>query len=148
MTIGKTASTLRYQSQALSQSITSPGTKQVKRMRYPLYALLFSFCIPASTEEKKDEEEAIKIEQDEEVEFWYTSKTPSGIMCRVLNDRQVEYEGKPWSLSGLARYLTKAKNCIPGPHYLNTRAIGSTISAPASGCKRLRENCLCHLYLH
>lgn len=38
-------------------------------------------------------------------------------MCRVLNDRQVEYEGKPWSLSGLARYLTKAKNCIPGPHY-------------------------------
>ena len=69
--------------------------------------------IPASTEEKKDEEEAIKIEeetqerkarfsfeainseQDEKVEFWYTSKTPSGIMCRVLNDRQVEYEGKP-----------------------------------------------------
>lgn len=36
MTIGKTASTLRYQSQALSQSITSPGTKQVKRMQYPL----------------------------------------------------------------------------------------------------------------
>ena len=97
MTIGKTASTLRYQSQALSQSITSPGTKQVKRMQYPLYALLFSFCIPASTEEKKDEEEAIKIEeetqdrkarfsfetinieQEEEEEFWYTSKTPSGI---------------------------------------------------------------------
>lgn len=67
-------------------------------MQYPLYALLFSFCIPASTEEKKDAEEAIKIEeetqerkarfsfeainieQDEEVEFWYTSKTPSGIM--------------------------------------------------------------------
>lgn len=108
-------------------------------MQYPLYALLFSFCIPASTEEKKDEEEAIKIEaetqerkarfsfeainieQDEEVEFWYTCKTPSGIMCRVLNDRQVEYEGKPWSLSGLARYLTKAKNCIPGPHYFKNK---------------------------
>lgn len=91
--------------------------------------------IPASTEEKRDEEEAIKIEEEtqerkacfsfeliniepgEEVEFWYTSKTPSGIMCRVLNDRQVEYEGKPWSLSGLARNLTNAKNCVPGPHY-------------------------------
>lgn len=91
--------------------------------------------IPASNEEKKEEEEAFKIEeeaqerraqfsfelihiaQDEEVEFWYTSKVPSGIMCRVLNDRQVEYEGKPWSLSALARYLTKAKNCVPGPHY-------------------------------
>lgn len=63
------------------------------------------------------ENPAIKIEQDEEVELWYTSKTPSGIMCRVLNDRQVEYEGKPWSLSGLARKLTNAKNCVPGPHY-------------------------------
>ena len=91
--------------------------------------------IPASSEEKKDEEEAIQIEEEtqerrasfsfesikiapgEEVEFWYNSKTPSGIMCRVLNDRQVQYEGKTWSLSGLARKLTNAKNCVPGPHY-------------------------------
>lgn len=91
--------------------------------------------IPASTEEKRDEEEAIKIEEEtqerkacfsfeliniepgEEVEFWYTSKTPSGIMCKVLDDRHVEYDGKSWSLSGLARNLTNAKNCVPGPHY-------------------------------
>lgn len=91
--------------------------------------------IPASTEEKKDEEEAIKIEDEtqerrvcfsfgliniepgEEVEFWYTSKKTSGIICRVLDDRHVEYDGKSWSLSGLARKLTNAKNCVPGPHY-------------------------------
>lgn len=91
--------------------------------------------IPASTEEKKDEDEAIKIEEEtqerkarfsfeliniepgEEVEFWYTYKNPSGIMCKVLDDRHVEYDGKSWSLSGLARKLTNAKNCVPGPHY-------------------------------
>lgn len=91
--------------------------------------------IPASSEEKKDEEEAIKIEEEtqerkarfsfeliniepgEEIEFWYTYKNPSGIMCKVLDDRHVEYDGKSWSLSGLARKLTNAKNCVPGPHY-------------------------------
>lgn len=91
--------------------------------------------IPASTEEKKDEEEAITIEEEtqerrarfsfeliniepgEEVEFWYTYKNPSGIMCKVLDDRHIEYDGKSWSLSGLARKLTNAKNCVPGPHY-------------------------------
>lgn len=91
--------------------------------------------IPASTEEKKDEEEAVKIEEEtqerkarfsfeliniepgEEVEFWYTYKDSSGIICKVLDDRHVEYDGKSWSLSGLARKLTNAKNCVPGPHY-------------------------------
>ncbi len=91
--------------------------------------------IPASTEEKKDEAEAIKIEEEtqerrarfsfeliniepgKEVEFWYTYKNPSGIMCKVLDDRHIEYDGKSWSLSGLARKLTNAKNCVPGSHY-------------------------------
>ena len=91
--------------------------------------------IPASTEEKKDEEEAIKIEDEtqerkacfsfelinihpgEQVEFWHSTIKSSGIMCRVLDAKHVEYDGKSWSLSGLARYLMHAKNCVPGPNY-------------------------------
>lgn len=91
--------------------------------------------IPASNEERKDEEEAIKIEEEtqerrtrfsfslinieegETVEFWPTSKTPSGIVCPVIDDRHVEYEGKSWTLTGLARKLMDVKYCIPGPDY-------------------------------
>lgn len=89
---------------------------------------------PASDEEKKDEEDAIQIEEEvqerksnfsfnaiqiatgEEVEFWHNGKA-SGIKCRVISDRQVEYDGKPWSLSGLARKLADVDYNVPGPHF-------------------------------
>ena len=57
------------------------------------------------------------IEPGEVVEFWYTYRKPSGILCPVLDDCHVEYEGKVWSLSGLARRLTGAERVLSGPSY-------------------------------
>lgn len=57
------------------------------------------------------------IEPGKVVEFWYTYRKPSGILCPVLDDCHVEYEGKVWSLSGLARRLTEAERVLSGPSY-------------------------------
>lgn len=111
--------------------------------------------IPASTEEKKDEEEAIKIEEGtqerkarfsfeliniepgEEVEFWYTYKNPSGIMCKVLDDRHVEYDGKSWSLWPCPQAYERQELC-PWPSLLQIqRRVARRNPHPSWGVKLL-----------
>ena len=41
----------------------------------------------------------------DQVEFWYNDNPNSGIVCTVVDDKHVEYDGKTWSLSGLATTL-------------------------------------------
>ena len=95
--------------------------------------------VQASEEELRDEEQALRvtegrrlrrarfsfslcgIEPGEVVEFWYTYRKPSGIWCPVLDGEHVEYEGRAWSLSGLARRLTGAERGVPGPSYFKYR---------------------------
>ena len=85
--------------------------------------------------EQNDENEAEEIEEEhrevrapfkfsmcniqpgEEIEFWNSSNEASGIICKVLTDKQIEYKGKPWSLSALATKLIGAKWSVAGPRY-------------------------------
>lgn len=85
--------------------------------------------------EQNDENEAEEIEEEhrevrapfkfsmcniqpgEEIEFWNSSNEASGIICKVLNDKQIEYKGKPWSLSALATKLSNSKWGLAGPRY-------------------------------
>lgn len=85
--------------------------------------------------EQNDEDEAEEIEEEhrevrapfkfsmcniqpgEEIEFWNSSNEASGIICKVLNDKQIEYKGKPWSLSALATKLIGSKWSVAGPRY-------------------------------
>ena len=38
-------------------------------------------------------------------------------MCTVVDDHNVEYQGKIWSLSGLATMLMQSKWSVQGPRY-------------------------------
>lgn len=91
--------------------------------------------IQPTIEEQNDEDEAEEIEEEhreirapfkfsmcniqpgEEIEFWNSSNEASGIICKVLNDKQIEYKGKPWSLSALATKLIGSKWSVAGPRY-------------------------------
>lgn len=51
------------------------------------------------------------------LEYWSSTNTNSGITCKVINDRQVEYQNKSWSLSSLARKLSKSNWSVAGPRF-------------------------------
>lgn len=54
----------------------------------------------------------------EQIEFWRNASKPSGIMCTVADDRHVEYDGKTWSLTALAKHLLgDVKWALAGTHY-------------------------------
>ena len=57
------------------------------------------------------------IQVGEEIEFWPTAKCSSGKMFKVINDKHVDYEGKPYSLSALAQKLLDTNHSIAGPRY-------------------------------
>ncbi|MCD7994618.1 MAG: GIY-YIG nuclease family protein [Clostridia bacterium] len=59
----------------------------------------------------------IGIEPGEVIEFCSTASEYSGVTCKVINDRQVEYQGKIWSLSSLATKLCGSKWGVAGPRY-------------------------------
>ena len=91
--------------------------------------------IKATAEEKKDEEIAQEISEahrermapftfsmckigvGEEIEFWSSNNKPTGIMCTVVDDKHVEYDGKVWALTGLAKHLLNATWAMAGPRY-------------------------------
>lgn len=57
------------------------------------------------------------IEIGEKLEFWLDKDTNTGILCTVVDDKKVRYEGKDYSLTGLAKKLTCVSYNIPGPRY-------------------------------
>ena len=91
--------------------------------------------IQPTIEEQNDEDEAEEIEEEhreirapfkfsmcniqpgEEVTFSNISSPFDGEICKVLNDKQIEYKGKAWSLSALATKLSDSKWSVAGPRY-------------------------------
>ena len=53
----------------------------------------------------------------ETLEFWSKYDQPTDITCTVIDNKFVEYEGKKYSLSGLATKLLNAKRTVAGPCY-------------------------------
>ena len=49
----------------------------------------------------------------EEIEYCYNPE----IKCKVMDDKQVEYQGQKYSLSALAQLLTGSKWSVAGPRY-------------------------------
>lgn len=52
-----------------------------------------------------------------ELEYCAHAGDDSGITVKVLDEHNVEYEGKRWSLSGLATKLSQSKWPVAGPKY-------------------------------
>ncbi len=52
-----------------------------------------------------------------EIEYCNKSDEKSGIVCTVVDDHTVEYEGKKWSLTALATTLMQSKWSVAGPRY-------------------------------
>lgn len=50
------------------------------------------------------------------MEFWYSQYSKSDIICTVVDDKHVEYDGKTYSLSALAAKFLGLKTC-QGPKY-------------------------------
>ncbi len=59
----------------------------------------------------------VKIEPGEEVEFWYTSQKNSGIKCKVIDNKHIEYEGEIYSLTSFATKMVQSKHSVAGPMY-------------------------------
>lgn len=58
-----------------------------------------------------------QIAVKEEVSFCCAGNEHDGEICTVVDDRHVEYNGKTYSLSGLATELLQAKWQVAGPRY-------------------------------
>ena len=89
----------------------------------------------ATAEEKKDEELAEEISEahqermapfafsmcnisvGEQVEFCWEGSKNNGTLCTVVDDKHVEYGGKSWSLTALAKHLLNTKWSLAGPRY-------------------------------
>ena len=41
----------------------------------------------------------------------------TGVLCEVVDDKHVSYDGEIWSLTALAKHLTGVKSAIAGPKY-------------------------------
>lgn len=59
----------------------------------------------------------VNIAVGEEIEFWDTTQHNSGIVCKVADNKHIEYEGKTYSLTAFAKMMTNAKYSIAGPRY-------------------------------
>ena len=53
----------------------------------------------------------------EEIVFTNLASENNGVVCKVLDDKQVEYNGKTYSLSALATKLSNSKWGVAGPRY-------------------------------
>ena len=57
------------------------------------------------------------IEKGSEVTYSNQASSRDGEKCEVLNDREVLWQGKVWSLSALAKELTGCPYSVAGPRY-------------------------------
>jgi len=89
----------------------------------------------ATSEEKKNEALAEKISEEhkercapfafsmcqiavgEEIEFSCRGNENDGTVCKVVDDKHVEYNGETWSLSALAKMFSHRTNAVAGPQY-------------------------------
>ena len=51
------------------------------------------------------------------LQFWQTSAQATDIFCTVIDEKMVEYHGKKYSLSALARILSESNYPVAGPRY-------------------------------
>ena len=59
----------------------------------------------------------VQIDAGEEVEFWYSAQRNSGIKCKVVDTKHIEYEGQIHSLTSFATMMVNAKHKVAGPCY-------------------------------
>lgn len=59
----------------------------------------------------------VQIAPGEEVEFWYTAQRSSEMMCKVIDNKHIEYDGEVYSLSSFATKMVKSKHGVAGPRY-------------------------------
>ena len=57
------------------------------------------------------------ITAGEQVEFCCEGSELSGTICKVVDDKHVEYDGRRWSLTALAKHLLDVKWAMAGPRY-------------------------------
>lgn len=48
-------------------------------------------------------------EQEESAKFWLNKNTPTGVICKVINDKQIQYNGEIYALYRLAIKLIESK---------------------------------------
>lgn len=75
----------------------------------------------------------------EEIEFWSTYNTPTGIFCKVAGDKRVEYQGRLYSLTGLAKELLGSQHNIAGPRYFKYK--GEWLNDIRHRLEAADENC-------
>lgn len=94
----------------------------------------------ATAEEKKSEAIANEISEEhkermsafafskcnisagEEIEFSCRGNENDGVVCRVVDDKHVEYKGEVMSLTALAKQLMHCNNSIAGPRYFKYKS--------------------------
>lgn len=59
----------------------------------------------------------VNIKPNEIIVFTNIASPNNGTECKVINDKQVEYNGEVWSLSALAKVLSNSKWSVAGPRY-------------------------------
>ena len=57
------------------------------------------------------------IHKGDIIEYSNLASPHDGTSCEVLNDREVRYDGRTWSLSALAQKLTGCQYSVAGPRY-------------------------------
>lgn len=84
--------------------------------------------IKPNPKQEKDEETAqeirepfsfdlVQIVPGEEIEFWPNKQSSSGIVCKVVDNKNIEYEGEIYSLTGFATKMKGMKYNVAGPRY-------------------------------
>lgn len=82
-----------------------------------------SIDIAEDVEEKKNEKlkpfsfSLCSIPIGSFVEYCSRRNEKSGLMCKVIDDRHIEYNGEKWSLSSLATTLKKSRWSVAGTRY-------------------------------
>ena len=89
----------------------------------------------ATAAEQKDEEMAQEISEahqerlspfafsmcnisaGEQIEFCCAGNEHNGVLCTVVDDKHVEYDGQQWSLSALGKHLLGVKGAVASPRY-------------------------------
>ena len=56
-----------------------------------------------------------------EIEFCCRNNPYSGAICKVIDDRNIEYENESWSLTALAKHFTGSSSNIAGTRYFKYR---------------------------
>ena len=57
------------------------------------------------------------IKIGEKIEFCCRGNDYSGVLCEVVDDRHISYNGEVWSLTALAKYFLSRKIGVAGPRY-------------------------------